>query len=234
MNLFYAKNITPPVFELPEEESKHIIRVLRKNIGDRLTVTNGSGNFYDCIIVNANPKKCTLEIVETSDDNYNRDYYLHIAIAPTKNISRFEWFLEKCTEIGIDEISPMITYNSERREVKIPRLEKVIISAMKQSLKATLPILNEAISFKNIINTTFAGEKYIAWIDDTVDITLVNLYTKGKDALVLIGPEGDFSPEEVKLAVDKGFKPISLGKSRLRTETAGIVACNTISLVNML
>lgn len=234
MNLFYAENITPPVFDLPTEESKHIIRVLRKTVGDKIYITDGKGYFYNCVIVDANPKRCSLEVEQKVADNNTRDYYLHIAIAPTKNISRFEWFLEKCTEIGIDEITPLITYNSERREVKIPRLNKVVISAMKQSLKATLPILNTPLSFNELIKTPFSGEKYIAWIDESINTTLIESYTKNSDAFILIGPEGDFSHEEVKLALSEGFIPVSLGKSRLRTETAGIVSCDTISLANMI
>ncbi len=233
MNLFYAENIKPPVFDLPTEESKHIIRVLRKNNGDNITITDGKGSFYDCKIIDANPKHCTLEVQNTIPDENKRDYYIHIAIAPTKNIARTEWFLEKCTEIGIDEITPVITFNSERREIKLPRLEKVVISAMKQSLKATLPLLNEKTLFKHLIEKPFEGEKYIAWIDESVTNTLINVYPKGSNALILIGPEGDFTPEEVKDALKNGYRPVSLGKSRLRTETAGIVACDTISLANM-
>lgn len=234
MNLFYSENITPPVFDLPTEESKHIVRVLRKTAGDKIHITDGKGCFYNCVIIDANPKKCTLEVEQTIPDNNARNYYLHIAIAPTKNISRFEWFLEKCTEIGIDEITPLITFNSERREVKIPRLNKVVVSAMKQSLKATLPILNTPLSFNELIKIPFTGEKYIAWIDESVNKTLIESYTKNTDVFILIGPEGDFSPEETQLAINEGFLPISLGKSRLRTETAGIVSCDTISLANMI
>ncbi len=232
MNLFYTPNITEPTTVLPEEESKHIIRVLRRTVGDIIFFTDGLGYIYKCEIVDANPKKCTITILEKNVGEDKRDYKLYIAIAPTKNISRFEWFLEKSTEIGIDKITPLICYNSERRDVKPERLNKVITSAMKQSLKSFHPKLTDKTSFKDIIRIPFDGDKFIAYIDSEVTLELSKAYYSGKDTLILIGPEGDFSRQEVDEAIAKGFIPIRLGKARLRTETAGIVACHTIALLN--
>jgi len=232
MNLFYAPYITEPITILPQEESKHLIRVLRKSEGDIVFFTDGKGYTYKCIIKNANPKRCLVEVIEKVAGEDKRNFKLHIAIAPTKNITRFEWFLEKSTEIGIDSITPIICSHSERREIKAERLNKVITSAMKQSLKTHHPKLSNKISFKEIINIPFEGEKFIGYIDKDVTLELSAAYTPGNNAIVLIGPEGDFSPEEVEQAVEKGFVPVRLGKSRLRTETAGIVACHTINLLN--
>lgn len=232
MNLFYAPYIVEPAFTLTEEESKHIIRVLRKSEGDTVFFTDGNGYNYKCIVKEANPKKCHIEIIEKVAGEYKRNFKLHIAIAPTKNITRFEWFLEKSTEIGIDCITPIICSHSERKEIKTERLKKVITSAMKQSLKSHHPELKEKFSFKEILNIPTNGEKFIAYIDDDVTHELSEAYTHGNDVIILIGPEGDFSPEEVELAIEKGYIPVRLGKSRLRTETAGIVACHTINLLN--
>ena len=234
MNLFYNKNIIEPTTILPEEESKHIIRVLRKSVGDIIFFTDGIGAIYKCEIVDTNPKKCSINIIEKNMGDDYRNYKLHIAIAPTKNINRFEWFLEKSTEIGIDNITPLICYNSERREIKTTRLQKVITSAMKQSLKSFRPVLTEKESFNSIINTPFDGEKYIAYIDNEVTLELSKAYLPNKNALILIGPEGDFSHQEVEKAIAMGFLPVKLGKSRLRTETAGIVACHTVAVINQM
>ena len=231
MNLFYAPYIVEPVTLLSEEESKHIIRVLRKQEGDIIYFTDGKGYRYRCIIKEANPKRCLIEIVEKTEGDDKRISKLHIAIAPTKNITRTEWFIEKSTEIGIDQITPIICAHSERKEIKHERLNKVITSAMKQSLKSFHPKLNSKTSFKDFINIPFNGDKFIAYIDKDITLELSKAYN-GKDVLVLIGPEGDFSPEEVKQAMLKGFIPVRLGKSRLRTETAGIVSCHTINLLN--
>ncbi|NQU35758.1 MAG: 16S rRNA (uracil(1498)-N(3))-methyltransferase [Bacteroidetes bacterium] len=233
MNLFYSPNIVEPVTTLSEEESKHIIRVLRKTVGDIVFFTDGKGYNYKCIIVDANSKKCVIEITEKTIGKDKRDTILQIAIAPTKNITRYEWFLEKSTEIGIDIITPIICYHSERKEIKVDRLNKVITSAMKQSLKSYHPKLNNKQRYNDFIKQDFDGYKYIAYIDDEVTNELFEQYIPGNNALILIGPEGDFSKEEFNLAKQNGFVPIRLGKSRLRTETAGIVACHTIALKNL-
>ncbi len=233
MNLFYTPNITEPSTVLCEEESKHIIRVLRKTEEDIVFFTDGLGYIYKCEIIDANPKKCVINILEKKVGDDKRNYKLHIAIAPTKNNARFEWFLEKSTEIGIDQITPIICYHSERKDVKIARLNKVITSAMKQSLKSFHPVLTEKASFRDIISEEFEGDKYIAYIDNEVTLELNTAYTQGKNVLILIGPEGDFSRQEVDEAIALGFVPVRLGKARLRTETAGIVACHTVSIVNI-
>ena len=232
MNLFYTPTITEPITTLPEDESKHIIRVLRKSLGDNVYFTDGKGFMYFCKIIDSNVKKCRVEIIEKNLGGDKRNFKLHIAIAPTKNITRFEWFLEKCTEIGIEEITPVITEHSERKDLKIVRLNKVLTSAMKQSLKSNHPILNDKTSFKDFISRPFSGVKFIAYIDSEVTLELVNAYERGTNALVLIGPEGGFCSEEVDKAMSNGFIPVKLGNSRLRTETAGVFACTTISLCN--
>jgi 16S rRNA (uracil1498-N3)-methyltransferase len=232
MNLFFAPDIKEGFYQLPEEESKHIIRVLRMKTGDSIFLTDGCGNMTEASIVDAVSRNCTVKTIKTLKDYEKRPFHLHIAIAPTKNIDRFEWFLEKATEIGIDVITPLICAHSERTHVKTERLQKVVIAAMKQSLKAYLPFLQEPVKFIRFIQSPFDGEKFIAYCGQNETIELKNVYRKGAKALILIGPEGDFSPEEVDLAKKQGYIPISLGKSRLRTETAGIVACHTINLLN--
>lgn len=232
MNLFFAPDIKEGFYQLPEEESKHIVRVLRMKTGDSIFLTDGLGNLTEASIVDAASKLCTVKTIKTSHAYQKRPFHLHIAMAPTKNIDRFEWFLEKSTEIGIDVITPLICAHSERAHVKTDRLQKVLIAAMKQSLKAYLPKLDKPVEYKQFTQIPFDGEKYIAYcgLDDTAE--LKNIYRKDAKTLILIGPEGDFSPEEVNLAKKHGFIPITLGKSRLRTETAGIVACTIINFLN--
>jgi 16S rRNA (uracil1498-N3)-methyltransferase len=214
------------------------MKVLRLVKGDIIHLTDGAGNLYESEIISVSGKSCqvligrNLATVGSQVESYGkRDYYLHIAIAPTKNIDRLEWFLEKATEIGIDEITPLICEHSERRQLRIDRLEKVITSAMKQSLKAWHPKLNEPMDYRKFIDGRTETGKFIACIAEGVPL-LKNIYRKGDHAVILIGPEGDFSPAEVEAAVNRGFGVISLGDSRLRTETAGIVACHTIYLLN--
>lgn len=232
MHLFYSPDINDNIYTLSEEESKHCIRVLRLKIGDSIHLTDGKGNLFETRIKNDHPKKCELLVIDIQKNLGKRDYILHMAVAPTKNINRFEWFLEKATEIGIDEFTPLICERSERKEVKRERLNKVITAAMKQSLKAYHPMLNEAIKFKDFIKQDFQGEKFIAYCNENHMDQLKSIYQKGKNALLLIGPEGDFSPREIELAMEAGFKPVSLGSSRLRTETAALVACHTVNLLN--
>jgi 16S rRNA (uracil1498-N3)-methyltransferase len=232
MQLFYVPNIAGTEINLDETESKHAIRVLRLNVGNQVQIVDGTGGFYEAEITDANQKKCRLSIVNSKLEFGKRNFHLHIAIAPTKNIDRFEWFLEKATEIGIDEITPLLTSHSERKTVNPERLEKILVSAMKQSLKAYLPKLNGLTSYKNLIINNKTENKFIAYCDEIQKTHLKELIIRAKDTLILIGPEGDFSPEEVKLAIENGFKVVSLGESRLRTETAGIVACHIVNLVN--
>ena len=232
MNLFYAPDIKGEFYTLTTDESKHIIRVLRMKVGDPVHFTDGKGSFYDCEISDPNPKACQVKIKSKYAGEDKRNWQIQLAVAPTKNINRFEWFLEKATEIGIDSITPIICNHSERKEVKFDRLNRVIVAAMKQSLKSKLPVLTPATSFEAVMNQAFEGEKYIAYIDKENDKELSNVYTPGKNAMILIGPEGDFSLEEVEMAKQAGFVPVRLGKSRLRTETAAVVACHTIHLIN--
>ncbi len=231
MHLFYSPDIEHPFHQLPEEESKHIHRVLRLMEGDELFLTNGKGVIYQCEISSASPKKCMVRILSTEKTQVN-PVQLHIAIAPTKNISRFEWFLEKATEIGIDEITPLICSHSERKVVKTDRLNKILITAMKQSLKSRLPHINQATSFNELIHRGFDGQKFIAYCTTGQEDLLQKACLPGSSALILIGPEGDFSPEEIEQAKQAGFNPVSLGNSRLRTETAGLVACTMFQLIN--
>lgn len=227
MQLFYLENPTDEI-KLITEENKHIIRVLRKNQGDILNFTDGKGSCFTYEIVIADSKKSILRIVNREQKAKQHNYQLHIAIAPTKNIDRFEWFLEKATEIGIDEITPIICERSERKLIKNDRGKRILISAMKQSLKYYLPQLNEATNFKNFIKKKFNETKYIAHCEEN-DNKLMLEY-KSKNTLILIGPEGDFSSEEIKLATQNKFKAVNLGSSRFRTETAGIIAAHTINL----
>lgn len=232
MHLFYLPDITTEIQLLPAEESAHCVKVLRLKKGDTIYLTNGKGNLFKAEIVIDHPKKCIINIIESNENVGKREFKIHIAVAPTKNINRFEWFLEKSTELGIDDITPILCSHSERKIIKPPRLNKVITAAVKQSLKAYHPELKEIISFKKFIKTAEADQKFIAYCSDTYKDHLKDKYTKGKDAIVLIGPEGDFSPAEVELAINNGYQPVSLGASRLRTETAALAACHILNLRN--
>lgn len=232
MQLFYVPNISGTEVILNETESKHAIRVLRLPQGAHLQLIDGEGGFYEARIIDANPKKCKLEFLDSQPEFGKKNFNLHIAIAPTKNIDRFEWFLEKCTEIGIDEITPIISEHSERKVIKPDRLEKILVSAMKQSVKAYLPKLNELSTFKAFIGKDTEAKKYIAHCNPGEKNHLKNEVSVGDNVLILIGPEGDFSPEEVEWAKKYDYKEISLGSARLRTETAGVIACHIVNLAN--
>lgn len=234
MNVFYLPDAQIGTVSFPEDESKHIVRVLRMREGDGFYVTDGKGNMYDAELIDAHPKRATV-ILSNQRRGYDvRDFRVSIAIAPTKLNERTEWFLEKATEIGIDEVKLFSSYHSERRTVNLERFKKIVVSAMKQSVKSKMPQLDEMVSFDKLVRQDFAGQKFIAWIDEDVNEQLCDLYKKGENALVLIGPEGDFSKKEVALAKDNGFIPVSLGDARLRTETAAVVACHTIQLINQM
>ncbi len=232
MHLFYYPSINGDIFTLDKNESAHCIRVLRLNTDDVIHLTDGLGALYKAKIISPDKKACVTEILDVSFFPRERTYSLQIAISPTKNIDRFEWFIEKATEIGTDRIIPLLCNNSERRIIKEERLRKVMTSAMKQSLKVWLPEITSFISLNNLVKKEFDGAKFIATGSEPYDRHLGKLYDKGSDTLILIGPEGDFDPEELTLAKQMGFVPVSLGKSRLRTETAGVVACNTINFLN--
>ena len=221
-------------------ESKHCVRVLRLKKGATIALVDGKGRLCMAEITVANPKRCVVAIKATQSEYKKRDYYLHIAIAPTKNIARLEWFLEKATEIGVDAITPILCHRSERRTIKPERLNKILIAAMKQSLKAYLPRLNPMQKLVNFVQATSSNgyheenkaQRFIAFCKEEHTDNLKSRYKKGKDVIILIGPEGDFTQEEINKALENDFQPVRLGESRLRTETAGIVACHTIEILN--
>lgn len=231
MHVFYTPDIqTRP--ELPEEEAAHAIRVLRLEAGDEVTLTDGKGCFYRAEISAASNKRCPVNILKTLPQEPLWQGHLHLAMAPTKNMDRTEWFAEKATEIGFDELTFLNCRFSERKVIKTERIRKILVSAIKQSLKARLPKLNEMTDFNRFVRQPFGGQKFIAHCYEGEKPLLKDIVHRGEDALILIGPEGDFSEEEVKLAVEQGFRPVSLGRSRLRTETAALVACHILNLCN--
>ena len=231
MHLFYSSNISDNTITLDNEESKHLAKVLRLEMGENVHVIDGKGTRYLCSILVAHQKATQLTILEK--EVVNETYGIEIAAAPTKNLNRWEWFLEKSTEIGIDAIHQIVSFHSERKVLKKDRQERILVSAMKQSYKTKLPQLSELEKFKQFITKEFDGRKFICHCYDELQKKSLNeSYKKGEKALLLIGPEGDFSKQEVELAIKEGFEPIGLGESRLRTETAAIVACHTIHVLN--
>jgi len=233
VHIFNIEKSNSQTIKLSEEESKHAIKVLRLKICDLVHLIDGEGGFYLAKLISDNSKSCQFSVIEKHENYHKMPYFLHIAIAPTKNIERLEWFLEKSTEIGISEITPLLCEHSERKIVKNDRLERVIVSAAKQSVKAFFPKLNSLQEFNLLVTSKFDGEKYIAHCNKQDLPLLKNVISLKGKSLILIGPEGDFSPKEVSFALENGFKEISLGTSRLRTETAGIVACDTVSILNL-
>jgi 16S rRNA (uracil1498-N3)-methyltransferase len=233
MYLFYTPEIVVKS-ELPEEEAAHCVRVLRLSQGSEIYLTDGNGCFYKAEITAISGKRCLFAVKESIPQPSLWTGHLHIAMAPTKNMDRTEWFAEKATEIGFDELSFLNCRFSERKVIKTERIEKILVSAMKQSLKARKPILNEMIDFDKFISREWKGQKFIAHCYEGEKSLLKNSLIPGEDALVLIGPEGDFSQEEVEKAIACGFRPISLGKSRLRTETAALAACHILNITNQI
>lgn len=233
MQLFYNPDISEnnTQFSFNKEESKHIVKVLRKNIGDTLHITNGNGWLFTAEIVIPDIKKCSVTIISKTFQPI-RNYSLHLAVAPTKVNDRYEWFLEKATEIGVDSITPIICDRSERKVIKTERFEKILQSAMKQSLNCYLPKLNEATSFKSFIKQDFDGDLFIAHCEETDRTSLKQLVQPKRNITILIGPEGDFSVKEIEQALQNRFKPVTLGDTRLRTETAAIVACHSVAFIN--
>lgn len=231
MNVFYAPLLATSN-ELPDEEAGHCLRVLRRGVGDELMLTDGKGCFYKAEITAATSKRCQFRIIETLPQPALWQGRLHLAVAPTKNMDRMEWLVEKATEIGVDEISFLNCRYSERRIIKTERIEKIVVSAMKQSLKARLPIINEMVDFSAFMAKNGASQCFIAHCREDEKVYLRDVMQPALDTLVLIGPEGDFSEEEVRMALENGFQPVSLGPSRLRTETAALVAVNTFNLKN--
>lgn len=233
MQLFYNPDIHEATssFTFDKEESKHIVKVLRKSVGDVLHITNGLGWMFDAEIINADIKKCQANI-SNAKQHPKREYKLHLAVAPTKMNDRFEWFLEKATEIGIDTITPILCDHSERKVIKLDRFEKILQSAMKQSLQCYLPTINELTPFNNFVNQDFEGQKYIAHCEDSDRNSLKSQLKPDQDIVILIGPEGDFSVKEIETALQHNFIPVTLGNTRLRTETAAIAACHSVAFVN--
>ena len=235
MQLFYNPEITEASKDIVfnKEESRHIFKVLRKKEGDILNLTNGKGFFFKVALTYASPKQCIAKVINLEKQE-PLPYYLHLAVAPTKLNDRYEWFLEKVTEIGVSEITPIICDHSERKVIKLERFEKKIQSALKQSLKAYLPVLNPAITLKEFLKLQDSdkSQKLIAHCEETEKQSLKSSIEPNKSITILIGPEGDFSPVEIDLALESKFIPVSLGESRLRTETAAIVACHSVSFVN--
>ena len=215
-----------------QPKAGHCLRVLRLGVGDEVMLTDGKGFFYKAVISAATGKRCQVKVVEKIEQEKFWKGHLHLAMAPTKNMDRIEWFAEKATEIGFDELSFLNCRFSERKVIKTERIEKIVVSAMKQSLKARKPIVNEMTDFAKFMQRDFQGQKFIAHCYEGEKPLLKEVLKPGEDALVLIGPEGDFSPEEVQKAEALGFQPISLGKSRLRTETAALVAVHMMNLFN--
>ncbi|CDF79041.1 ribosomal RNA small subunit methyltransferase E [Formosa agariphila KMM 3901] len=233
MQLFYNPDITESTTQLAfsREESRHIVKVLRKSTGDKLFVTNGKGWLFTVELNLADIKNCLATIVDKQFQDA-RDYKIHLAVAPTKMNDRYEWFLEKATEIGIDSITPIICDHSERKVVKLERFEKILQAAMKQSLHYYLPVLNAPIPFKTFIDDLQHGDCFIAHCEETNKKSLKQCIKPKTELTILIGPEGDFSTKEIELALKNNFIPVTLGHTRLRTETAAIVACHTAALIN--
>lgn len=233
MLLFYAPDIADRP-QLPETEAGHCLKTLRMQAGDIVHITDGKGNLYKAALLDTHPKHCRLNILEITPQTPAWKGRIFIALAPTKNMERTEYFAEKATETGIDAIAFLNCRFSERKEIKTERINKILIAAMKQSLKARLPQLHAMADFRQFITQRFDGQKLIAHCHPTQKSLLSKTYRAGENVLALIGPEGDFSEEEVKLAVEQGFMPVSLGKSRLRTETAALLTCQTVHIINQL
>ena len=233
MQLFYNSELDTSIktFNFSKDESHHIVKVLRKSTGDLLMITNGKGWIFEAEVIIPNHNKCVVSILKSTFET-PRPYTIHLAVAPTKMNDRYEWFIEKATEIGVDIITPIICQNSERKIIKTERFEKILQSAMKQSLHCYLPSLAPAIRFSEFIKMPQEGATFIAHCEDGEKLKFKDQIEAKKSITILIGPEGDFSPNEIELALKHQYIPVSLGASRLRTETAGIVAGHTIQLCN--
>lgn len=231
MFLFYVPDIEQSL-RLPPEESKHCAKVLRKRAGDHIQITDGKGGLFTAQITSINPQECQVNLIDKAVAE-KRPYSIHIAIAPTKNMDRIEWFIEKCTEIGIDKITLLQTKRTERTKVKEERLQRILTSAMKQSKEYYLPQLHTLVDYHTFVAACSENKKFIAYVDESGTTNeLFHIAQKSDEYCVLIGPEGDFTPEEIEQALQNNFEPIALGPKRLRTETAGVAACHTLNLIN--
>lgn len=232
MHYFYTPGITDDIYTLPEEELHHAIHVMRVKTGDLVGCMDGAGNIFEARVSDTK-KTCLVQVTRKLESMQQKDYKVHIALAPTKNMDRMEWFTEKAVEIGMDELSFVITKHCERKVIKNERIEKIAIAAMKQSLNACLPKINPAVSFHDFIQNAKSETKCIATCEGSERVLLKNIAEKSGSILIIIGPEGDFTAEEIKNALHHGYKTVSLGNSRLRTETAALVACHTVSLMKL-
>lgn len=231
---FYSPDIAS-VRELPESDSRHAVRVLRMREGDELQVIDGKGTVYTCRLVDAHPKHAGVEILSAEPERPVWSQQLAVAVAPTKHLDRMEWLVEKMTEVGVNRIIPLLGDRSERREIKVERLEKIAVSAMKQSLKATLPVIEPMTPLKEVIGMMPEAQRFVAYCDPSIPrVSLAKSYEPRRDTLILIGPEGDFSPAEIRNTLDAGFRPVTLGDNRLRTETAALFALSTCHVIDQL
>ena len=229
---YYSTQIYDDFIILPKDEALHVLKVLRKKTGDKITVVDGKGGLYETCIRSENIQNFRLNIISVDKKFGHQNYYIHIGIAPPKNHDRVEWFVEKAVEIGIQEISFILTDHSERKNIKLSRIEKRAVSSMKQSLKAFLPKINDIVPLKDLMKICSNDEKYIGYLNKGKNNHLIQSATPQSDYCMLIGPEGDFSSSEINESQEFGFKPVSLGDNRLRIETAGLVACHILNLVN--
>lgn len=229
--LFFTQKIENGFAVFEEEEGRHLTSVLRKKTGDRLQLTDGKGSFYEAELTDAGKRQVLARILSKTDAPILRTGRLHLAIAPTKQMERLEWFLEKATEIGVDEITPLLCKRSERDSLRLDRLEKILVSAMKQSLRAWLPQLNQPTRFQDFVKKSGEAQKRLAWCSEEPLPHLKNTLSPHQDTVIAIGPEGDFTPEEVQFALSNGFQGVSLGQARLRTETAGLLAVGIFEIL---
>lgn len=231
---FFAPDIESTL-TLPQSDSQHCVRVLRMQPGDELDVIDGRGHRFRCVLADAHSKHAAVEIIEKIDMPLCWSQQITVAVAPTKHMDRMEWMVEKLTEIGVNRIIPLLCRRSERKEIKNERLEKIAVSAMKQSLKSVMPEIYPMTPVREVINSFAEAQRFIAYCDPSIPrLNLSQVYQAGKDAVIMIGPEGDFSPEEIKAALDAGWKPVTLGDNRLRTETAAIVGCDTFHIIDQI
>ncbi|MEJ8756614.1 16S rRNA (uracil(1498)-N(3))-methyltransferase [Pontibacter sp. H259] len=232
MHLFYTPDIIADFYTLTEEESKHCTRVLRLQQGDTVYLVDGVGGLYTAIIQDANQKKCQLQIIDKQLEFGKLPYVSHIAVAPTKNMDRMEWFVEKAVEIGVSEITFLLCEHSERKQLRLDRLEKIAISAMKQSQKGYLPLLHDLTPFHKFVQQAYHERTFIAHLEEDATKPIKHYFEVSQPHCIMIGPEGDFSTDEIKAAYAAGIRPVTLGDSRLRTETAALVACHTLQVLH--
>lgn len=232
MHLFYCPDINDSIYTLDKDESLHALKVLRLSKGEIIQIINGKGGMYTAEIIETTSGKCTVQITATENEYEKRPFRLHMAVAPTKHNDRFEWFIEKAVEIGIDELTPVISSNSERKAVNLERLHRIVVAAAKQSIKAYMPKINEAVTFNRLITDATEEYRFIAHCNEGKKEHLLHGCPPGKSVLLAIGPEGDFTPTEVEQAIAKNFRAVTLGNSRLRTETAAVVACTQLNFIN--